>query len=119
MLKLLVRRDRPGVYDGAYGFRPWADHPFSSSGFGMPSSHALIAFSGAAALAVLFPRATPIWYALAVGCAITRVLSGAHFVSDVTVGAIIAIAVAISLRGQLLRGPSAVPDRESSTAAHT
>jgi membrane-associated phospholipid phosphatase len=119
VLKLLVRRDRPGVYDGAYGFRPWSDHPFSSSGFGMPSSHALIAFSGAAALAVLFPRATPIWYALAVGCAITRVLSGAHFVSDVTVGAIIAIAVAISLRGQLLRGPSAVPDRESSTAAHT
>src|SRR5271168_861700 len=94
VLKLVIRRVRPGVYDGAYGFRPWSDHPFSSSGFGMPSSHALIAFSAAAALAALFPRATPIWYALAIGCGITRVLSGAHFVSDVVVGAILGIAVA-------------------------
>jgi len=110
ILKLLVRRVRPGVHDGAYAFRPWSDHAFSSAGFGMPSSHALIAFSGAAALAVLFPRATPIWYALAVGCAITRVLAGAHFVSDVTVGAMIGVAVALSLRARFLHARSAAPD---------
>jgi undecaprenyl-diphosphatase len=63
----------------------------------MPSSHALVAFAGAAALARLFPRATPIWYALAVGCGITRLLSGAHFLSDVVVGALIGVSVAISL----------------------
>src|ERR1700722_13590037 len=108
ILKLLVRRDRPGVYDGAYGFRPWSDHPFSSSGFGMPSSHALIAFSGATALAVLFPRATPIWYALAVGCIITRVLSGAHFVSDVTVGALLGLGVALWLRRATRLAPATV-----------
>jgi undecaprenyl-diphosphatase len=88
---------RPGVYDGAYGFRAWSDHPFSSAGFGMPSSHALVAFAGAAAVARLFPRAAPVWYALAVGCGITRLLAGAHFLSDVVVGAIIGVTVAVSL----------------------
>jgi membrane-associated phospholipid phosphatase len=117
ILKILVRRDRPSVADGAYAFRAWSDHPFSSSGFGMPSSHSLIAFSGATALAVLFPRATPIWYALAIGCAITRLLAGAHFLSDVIAGAIIGVVVTLSLRARLLRAPIPGPDLESSTAA--
>jgi membrane-associated phospholipid phosphatase len=119
ILKILVRRDRPGVADGAYAFRAWSDHPFSSSGFGMPSSHSLIAFSGAAALATLFPRAAPIWYALAIGCAITRLLAGAHFLSDVIAGAIIGIVVTLSLRAPLLRARTPEPDPESSTAART
>jgi len=97
LLKVLIRRERPGAHDGAYGFRPWADHPWSSGGFGMPSSHALIAFSAAAALTHLFPRAAPIWYALAIGCGVTRVLAGAHFVSDVVVGAVIGIATSVWL----------------------
>jgi membrane-associated phospholipid phosphatase len=95
VLKLLVRRDRPGTYDGRYGFRWFTDHPFSSRNFGMPSSHAVIAFSGAAALSVLFPEATVVWYALAIGCGVTRVLSGAHFVSDVVAGAAIGIGVSL------------------------
>jgi membrane-associated phospholipid phosphatase len=81
----------------------------------MPSSHALIAFSGAAALAILFPRATPIWYALAIGCAITRLLAGAHFLSDVVAGTIIGVTVAFSLRARLLSSPAP----ESSPATHT
>jgi membrane-associated phospholipid phosphatase len=111
MLKIVVRRDRPGVADGAYAFRAWSDHPFSSSGFGMPSSHAIIAFSGATALAALFPRATPIWYALAIGCAITRLLAGAHFLSDVLAGAILGATVALALRARLRRAPTPAPDR--------
>jgi len=95
LLKLIVRRDRPGTFDGAYGFRAFADHPFSSRNFGMPSSHAVIAFSGAAALSILFPEATCVWYALAIGCGVTRVLSGAHFVSDVVAGAAIGIGVVV------------------------
>jgi membrane-associated phospholipid phosphatase len=95
LLKLIVRRDRPGTFNGAYGFRAFSDHPFSSRNFGMPSSHAVIAFSGAAALSILFPEATCVWYALAIGCGITRVLSGAHFVSDVVAGAAIGIGVVV------------------------
>jgi len=94
-LKLIVRRDRPGTFNGAYGFRGFSDHPFSSRNFGMPSSHAVIAFSGAAALSILFPEATCVWYALAIGCGVTRVLSGAHFVSDVVAGAAIGIGVVV------------------------
>jgi membrane-associated phospholipid phosphatase len=115
ILKILIRRDRPVAADGAYAFRAWSDHPFSSAGFGMPSSHALIAFSAAAALAALYPRATPIWYALAIGCAITRLLAGAHFLSDVLAGAIIGVTVSLSLRARLLSSPAP----ESSPATHT
>jgi membrane-associated phospholipid phosphatase len=45
-------------------------------------------------LAHLFPRARWLWYALAAGCALTRVLARAHFVSDVTLSAVIGWAVA-------------------------
>jgi membrane-associated phospholipid phosphatase len=60
----------------------------------MPSSHAIIAFAAAAALTELFPAAAIVWYGLAVGCAVTRVLSGAHFVSDAIVGALLGIVIA-------------------------
>src|SRR5215469_7625354 len=39
LLKLLIRRERPGTMNGAYAFRAFSDHPFSSRNFGMPSSH--------------------------------------------------------------------------------
>jgi membrane-associated phospholipid phosphatase len=111
ILKLLIRRERPGTLNGTYAFRPWSDHPFSTRNFGLPSSHALIAFSGAAALSVLFPEATSVWYALAIGCGITRILAGAHFVSDVVAGAAIGIAVAILLsrRVRFFRHQSPTP----------
>jgi membrane-associated phospholipid phosphatase len=95
VLKLIIRRERPGTLNGAYAFRPFTDHLFSSRNFGMPSSHAVIAFSGAAAMSMVFPEATVIWYALAIGCGVTRILSGAHYLSDVVAGAAIGIAVAI------------------------
>jgi len=88
-VKLVVRRERPNMTDGLYVFRALADRPFSSKGFGLPSSHTAVAFGAAAALARLFPRARPVWYGIAVGCALTRVGSGAHFLSDVVVGALI------------------------------
>ena len=58
-------------------------------GLGMPSSHVLVAFAGAAALARLFPRATLLWYLLAIGCAATRVLALGHFLSDVVAAAVL------------------------------
>lgn len=115
-LKLIVRRERPGTLHGAYVFRPFSDHPFSSRNFGMPSSHAVIAFSGAAALSALFPEATCVWYALAIGCGITRVLAGAHFVSDVYVGAVVGILVAMVINNRYRASvlTSAPTDRQTS-----
>lgn len=93
-VKILVRRLRPGAGAGEYLFRAWSDRPFSTSGLGMASSHAGVAFGALAMLALLFPRARPVWFALAAGCALSRVAAGAHFLSDVTVAAVLGIAVA-------------------------
>jgi len=94
VLKMLARRERPGAHDGAYAFRPYSDHFFNTSGLGLPSSHAFLAFAASATLARLFPRTACIWYALATGCAVTRLLAGAHFLTDVVAGAVLGIVVA-------------------------
>ncbi len=90
LLKLVIRRERPMAHAGAYVFRSWSVHTFSTGGLSTPSSHAVVAFGAAAMLARLYPRAAWLWYALAAGCALTRVLARAHFLSDVTLSAIVA-----------------------------
>jgi membrane-associated phospholipid phosphatase len=112
ILKLLVRRERPGPHDGLYVFRSFADRPFSTSGLGMPSGDAIVAFAAFAILARLWPRARGLWYALAVGSALARVASHAHFLSDVTVAGILGWAVADRLWQQY-----ALPPSTPSTAA--
>ncbi|MEO8452644.1 MAG: phosphatase PAP2 family protein, partial [Gemmatimonadota bacterium] len=97
VVKLLVRRDRPGLHDGDYAFRSFLDHPFRSTDFGLPSSHAAVAFGGAALAAQLFPRAAPVLYLLALGCGVTRILAGAHFASDVAVAAALGVLTATLL----------------------
>jgi membrane-associated phospholipid phosphatase len=87
VMKLLLRRERPGIHDGAYGFRSFAERTWSTAGLALPSSHALVAFAGAAMLARLYPRARWVGYTLAAGCGITRVLAHAHFLSDVVLAA--------------------------------
>jgi membrane-associated phospholipid phosphatase len=93
VLKLLFRRERPRAHDGEYVFRAFTDRPLHSGGLALPSSHAIIAFGAAAVLSRLFPRVRVVWYALALGCALTRVAAGAHFLSDVAVAFLAAWAV--------------------------
>jgi membrane-associated phospholipid phosphatase len=97
VLKLLLRRERPEAHAGAYVFRSWSDHPLSSAGLGLPSSHAIVAFGALAMLARLYPRARWLWFALAAGCAVTRVLAHAHFLSDVVLAAIAGWLVATTI----------------------
>jgi len=94
VLKIFIRRERPRAADGEYLFRAWADRPFSTSGLGMPSSHVLVAAAALALLARMFPRTAPVCYALAIGCAYSRVAAGAHFLSDVTAALLLGIVVA-------------------------
>jgi membrane-associated phospholipid phosphatase len=93
LLKLLVRRERPGFADGEYVFRDFAERTWSTSGLGFPTSHGMVAFGGAAVLAGMFPGTAPVAYAIAAGCAITRILAGAHFASDAAGGAIFGWAI--------------------------
>lgn len=95
--KLLLRRERPQVHDGLYGFRDFADRTFSTAGLALPSSHALVAFGGAAMLARLYPRARWVGYTLAIGCAVSRVMARAHFLSDVVLAAGLGWIVAFAL----------------------
>lgn len=93
-LKLLARRERPGDVLGPYVFRPFDDRPWSTAGLGLPSSHALVAFGAAVALSRLFPTGRWLWFALAAGCAWSRVAAHAHWLSDVVAAAAVALVAA-------------------------
>ncbi len=92
LLKLVFRRERPAAHYGEYFFRAWSERTFSTSGLALPSSHTMVAFGGAIMLAYLYPRTRWVWLTLAAGCAVTRLLAHAHFLSDVVVGTIAAMA---------------------------
>ncbi|MHB1329587.1 MAG: phosphatase PAP2 family protein, partial [Gemmatimonadales bacterium] len=87
-LKILLRRERPLPSFEGYSFRPFADRPFNTGRLGLPSSHTMVAFAGAAALASRYPRIGWIVLGMAAGCGLTRLFAGAHFLSDVVAGAI-------------------------------
>jgi membrane-associated phospholipid phosphatase len=87
-LKLLIRRERPGLHAGDYFFRPWREGPLDSTGLGLPSSHAAVAFAATWALCHLYPRATPVWLMVGLGCGVSRLLDRAHFLSDVYLAAV-------------------------------
>lgn len=90
VLKVVVARQRPinnGVADGAY---VWG-YPFEAlaggGNYGLASSHAGVAFGAAFVLARLLPGTGWVLVPLAVGCGVTRLLTGAHFATDVYVAA--------------------------------
>lgn len=89
LLKLVVRRLRPGDTSPAYVFRSFLDAPWSNRGMGMPSSHVLVAMSAATVLSRLFPRVWWLWYCIAAGCAYTRIAANAHYLSDTVVAAVL------------------------------
>lgn len=105
-VKLVVRRERPhaalehGVF---YSFRSWLDAPLSSSGVGFPSSHAAVAFGGAFMLVRLVPATWPVILLWSCGCAATRVLAGAHYVSDTVAAAVIGYALSTWLFATTMR----------------
>ena len=106
VLKLLVRRLRPDAEQFGYAFRSFAEGPWSNRGMGLPSSHALVAFAGAFALARLFPRARWVFYTLAAGCGLSRVMATAHFLSDTVVAACVAWGVVAIVAARLTRADS-------------
>jgi undecaprenyl-diphosphatase len=104
-LKLLIRRERPGP-ELEYVFRAFTDHPFSTRDLGMPSSHAMVAFAGAAAVALRFRKVGPVVFALAAGCGLTRLMAQAHFLSDVVAGALGGTVAGLIDWGRRPGGPS-------------
>ena len=118
--KLVLGRERPirdFVLQNA-GHYVWKDGPlgpflagfWDSSNLGLPSSHAGVAFGGAVILGVLDRRLRAPALTLATGCALTRVLDGAHFPTDVLLGAVLGgVAAACIARLGRPRAPSPPP----------
>lgn len=93
--KLVVARERPITggsidYQGYVHHWPLIDPLLGQGNLGFPSSHAAVAFGAALTLARLVPGTLPVMIFLALGCAWTRMLMGAHFLTDVAGGAALA-----------------------------
>lgn len=93
LLKLIVARERPihngEIQPGLYHFRGLFSGFSDGSNLGFPSSHAAVAFGGCLMLACFLPKAQTLLFCLALGCGLTRMLSGAHFATDVLGGALL------------------------------
>ncbi|GAB4552684.1 MAG: hypothetical protein Tsb0013_15020 [Phycisphaerales bacterium] len=86
-LKLVFRRSRPPEPGTEFIMHALDPQPWwSTSGLGLPSSHAAVAAGACAMLALLHPRAKIVFGLAALGCGATRVMAGAHWPSDVAVG---------------------------------
>ncbi len=81
--------DPPGVY---HAWEVWED--ISSDLWSMPSSHTSAAVVLAVFIGVVYPRLRPLAIGLAAVVAVARVLLGAHYPSDVLVGAGVGFLVA-------------------------
>lgn len=86
LLKNSIGRARPHLVEteGPYGFNVFA---FDSEYASWPSGHSTTAFAFATAMAILFPRFAPFFYLVAGIAAASRAIIGAHYLSDVIMGA--------------------------------
>jgi len=71
------------------------------SWYSFPSGHTAVAFATASFLSFLFKKYAPLFMGAAILVGFSRVYVGAHFVTDVVAGAVIAILVSIALKGLL------------------
>ena len=104
-------RARPGllVEHGIYGFRLFTrDYDFSS----FPSGHAAFIFGVVVALSVVRPGYRSALLAVATVVALSRVLAGVHYLSDVLAGAALGSLVALAALRLLRRhGLEPLPGR--------
>jgi membrane-associated phospholipid phosphatase len=75
-IKEVVRRPRPW-------YNPVGERPGT---FSMPSAHTSMAMVGAAEMTVLIPELTVLWWVIAFGLAVSRIVLGMHYVLDVVAG---------------------------------
>ena len=93
IIKICVGRFRPIFFEalGITGFRPFSlEWAFNS----MPSGHTTATFAGLIMAGMLAPKIKPITWTLAVIVGVSRVAIGAHWPTDVILGAFIGMVAA-------------------------
>lgn len=88
LLKNILGRARPKLYDtvGHFDFHFFA---FDSDYVSIPSGHATAIFAFATVIAIFWPRGRLLLYTIAAWIALSRVLIGVHYFTDVVLGAIL------------------------------
>ena len=96
LIKWLAGRYRPNMLEkGYFGFN-YFGVGYDLNSF--PSGHTVTAFSLAAAVSILFPRAGIAAFIIAISIGITRIILTSHYLSDVIAGAGIGILSAMILK---------------------
>ena len=108
LLKIVIGRMRPVFFEALdkTGFVPFStDWAFNS----MPSGHTFASFAGLVMLGLLAPKIKWFTWTLAIIIGVSRVCFGAHWPSDVILGAFIGMASADLIKSGLKRyGPDLV-----------
>lgn len=96
IIKRLIGRARPFVAgDDVWAFMPFGWRVDYAS---LPSGHATTAFSALVAIGAIFPQARALLWIYAAMIALSRVVVGAHYPSDVVAGAVVGSAGALLVR---------------------
>jgi len=102
ILKVLIGRSRPVLFDalGRTYFEPWVfDSIFNS----MPSGHSAASFAGLVMIGMLYQKIRWLMWTLAIIIGVSRIYVGAHWPSDVLLGAFIGIICAVIVKSTLKR----------------
>ncbi|MFZ1746761.1 MAG: phosphatase PAP2 family protein [Nitrospirales bacterium] len=92
ILKHTIGRPRPRLKQG----QDWEIAPSFESGWdSFPSGHTTASFAVATVLAYHFPKAKMLWFGLAAFNGTCRVITGAHFPTDVLGGVLVGIGTAL------------------------
>lgn len=103
-LKVAFGRTRPGALF-KFDQHEFILMSFNGSTQSFPSGHAAIIATAAVLLALLAPRLTSLWAAIAVTVAASRLLITYHFLSDVLAGSLLGVMVPLYLRDWFRRRP--------------
>lgn len=100
VLKVLIARLRPVFVMS--GIIPDFDR-FTWAWHSMPSGHTTVTFAGLVMIGMLAPKYKPLTWTLAVVVGVSRVFVGAHWFSDVVLGAFIGMVIADIVKWILMK----------------